>query len=212
MRGKPPQSMAADRGDNVNASPPATALDARKGLPADLTHLLARYPREQWNGHGNLGQMAQFWLARHDMFRELGGMLAAATGDYREGKLAAAEFRGFFVPRLQFFLQQLNAHHQVEDHHYFPLFRAAEEKLAAGFDLLERDHAAIHGQILASVEAANAFLGALAEGGDAQGRAAEAYANASGTLIKSLTRHLADEEDLIVPLILDRGEATLGVG
>jgi hypothetical protein len=31
-------------------------------------------------------------------------------------------------------------------------------------------------------------------------------------LIKGLKRHLADEEDLIVPLILDRGEAKLGVG
>lgn len=196
----------------MSAPPPAAALDIRKGLPADLTHLLARYPREQWNGHANLGQMAQFWLARHDMFRELGQMLTAATLQYREGKIAAFEFRNFFVPRLQFFLEQLNSHHQVEDYHYFPVFRAAEDKLAAGFDLLAGDHEVIHGQILASVEAANGFLRALTEGGDAQGRAAEAYANVSGALINSLTRHLVDEEDLIIPLILDRGEEKLGVG
>ena len=34
---------------------------------------------------------------------------------------------------------------------------------------------------------------------------------ASGALIKGLIRHLDDEEDLIVPLILDRGEDALGV-
>jgi hypothetical protein len=31
-------------------------------------------------------------------------------------------------------------------------------------------------------------------------------------LLKRLLRHLDDEEDLVVPLILDRGEQTLGVG
>jgi hypothetical protein len=39
----------------------------------------------------------------------------------------------------------------------------------------------------------------------------DAYATASGRLIGQLRRHLADEEDLIIPLILDRGEAALGV-
>lgn len=211
MRETPP-ARAADCGDDVNAPPPATALDARVGLPADLTYLLARYPRERWRGHSNLGEMARFWLARHDMFRELGRMLDAATKDFREGELAAAEFSVFFAPRLQFFLEQLNDHHYVEDHHYFPLFRAAEAKLSTGIDLLEDDHAVLHAHITASVEAANAFLRALADGGDAQARAAEAYAVASGALIGGLTRHLTDEEDLIVPLILDRGETALGVG
>jgi hypothetical protein len=37
------------------------------------------------------------------------------------------------------------------------------------------------------------------------------HRNAQRTLIQGLIRHLDDEEDLIVPLILDRGEAALGV-
>ncbi len=40
----------------------------------------------------------------------------------------------------------------------------------------------------------------------------DAYAAASGALLKGLIRHLDDEEDLIVPLILERGEDALGVG
>jgi hypothetical protein len=51
--------------------------------------------------------MAQFWLQRHDMFRELGGMLTQSVAEYREGRLEAQPFAAFFVPRLQFFLQQL---------------------------------------------------------------------------------------------------------
>ena len=42
-------------------------------------------------------------------------------------------------------------------------------------------------------------------------RCGDDYAAASGALLKGLIRHLDDEEDLIVPLILDRGEEALGV-
>ena len=37
-----------------------------------------------WQAHSNIHGMANMWLQRHDMFRELGGMLTAAIGDYRE--------------------------------------------------------------------------------------------------------------------------------
>lgn len=43
-------------------------------------------------------------------------------------------------------------------------------------------------------------------------RPAEDYAAASAALRQGLVRHLDDEEDLIVPLILERGEDALGVG
>src|SRR5205085_9486436 len=111
-----------------------------------------------WSGHANLGAMAQFWLQRHAMFREIGASLDAATAAFRDGTATAADFRAFFPPRLQFFLQQLNAHHQIEDLHYFPVFQAAEARLSHGFDVLESDHKIIHEQIDATVEAANAFL------------------------------------------------------
>ncbi|HWC92954.1 MAG TPA: hemerythrin domain-containing protein, partial [Pseudolabrys sp.] len=60
----------------------------------------------------------------------------------------------------------------------------------------------------------NALLRALAAAAGEPGalqRRGEDYAAASGRLLKGLTRHLDDEEDLIVPLILDRGEQALGV-
>ena len=47
----------------------AFALARRSGWPEDMRVLLDRYPREQWNAHANLGQMARFWLSRHAMFR-----------------------------------------------------------------------------------------------------------------------------------------------
>ncbi len=187
------------------------ALARRSGWPGDLRVLIAHYPRERWQGHANLGAMARFWLSRHDMFRELAGMIREIETQFRAGTLTPAEFPRQFVPRLQFLLEQLGVHHQIEDLHYFPIFRAADARLARGFDVLEDDHHAIHADMAATADATNALLRALAGNKDALPRCSDDYAAASGALLKGLIRHLDDEEDLIVPLILDRGEDALGV-
>jgi hemerythrin-like domain-containing protein len=198
----------------IPASSPASALTlaTRSGLPDDLKLLLARYPREMWTGHVNLGQMASFWLSRHAMFREIGAMLDDAALRFREGDIDAEHFAGFFAPRLQFFLQQLHAHHHIEDDHYFPIFRKADARLAPGFEMLEGDHSTLAANIENSVTAANDFLRALDGPHDGVRPAGDAYMQHGGVLLRGLSRHLDDEEDLIVPLILDRGELARGVG
>jgi len=154
----------------------ALALARRSGWPEDMRVLLDRYPREKWEAHANLGEMARFWL-----------------------------------PRLQSVLDQLNVHHQIEDFHYFPIFRAADARLAIGFDVLEGDHHHIHAEMARTAKNANALLRALRSDTDTLRRCSDGYADASAVLLKGLIRHLDDEEDLIVPLILDRGEEELGV-
>ena len=81
---------------------------------------------------------------------------------FRAGKLPPEEFARQFVPRLQFMLDQLNVHHQIEDLHYFPIFRAADERLARGFDVLEGDHHHIHADMARTAETANALLALVA--------------------------------------------------
>lgn len=195
---------------------PTLDLDLRPGLPPDLRVLLDRYPREVWPEHANLGETARMWLGRHDMFRDFGGVLSQALADHREGRIEIAAFRHWFAPRLRFFLQNLEGHHQVEDHQYFPRFLSADRRLARGFDLLESDHEVIHADLVATAETATLLLSAAsASQGKAQDglrRAADAYAEASERLLRRLMRHLEDEEDLIIPLILDRGEPALGIG
>jgi Hemerythrin HHE cation binding domain len=184
-------------------------LGSRAGWPAELRILLQKYPREIWPAHANLGETARFWLKRHEFFRKLGGSLGAATAEFREGRVGAEPFRAFFAPRLQLFLSQLEGHHQIEDVHFFPLFRAAEARLARGFEVLEGDHDAIHREISGVVEAANRLLHAIEGPADPQRAATELYADASERLLNSLARHLEDEEDLIVPVILEQGERQL---
>ena len=182
-------------------------LETREGLPDDLRFLAEQYPRGEWQAHSNIHGMAGFWLQRHDMFREMGVLLTGGIADYREGRKDAREFAAFFAPRLNRFLGNLDGHHNVEDHHYFPVFAKAEPRLKRGFDILDGDHHLIHDALERNAETANAFLRALQEGEDRQRFAADAYADENGRLIAMLKRHLDDEEDLIIPLILDRGDS-----
>ena len=186
-------------------------LDTRTGWPEGLRIFLDRYPREAWLDHRNFGERMQFWMGVHGGFRQLGTSLGSATAGFREGEVTPERFRQWFVPRLNYLLSHLHTHHQIEDFDYFPVLTEAEPRLARGFEVLETDHEAIHRTIAALAEAANAFVVVDTQDREALLRSGERYADASDRLIRQLMRHLDDEEDLIVPLVLDRGEEPLGI-
>jgi hemerythrin-like domain-containing protein len=191
-------------------TPPADLLlPVRTGLPDDIACLREAYPQPLWRSHANYGEMADFWLQVHHSLREHGRELARVTAALREGEFDTAGFQPLFVPRFNHFIQHLHGHHQIEDSAYFPRFRALDPRMVAGFDLLEHDHGLIHIQLLASVGSARDLLAALPEGGDGQRRAIDAYADAAGQLLDLLVRHLADEEDLVIPAILEHGERSI---
>ena len=60
-----------------------------------------------------------------------------------------------------------------------------------------------------TVDSANALLRTIEGDDDARRAATDSYADASERLLKFLLRHLDDEEDLIMPVILDQGERKL---
>lgn len=186
----------------------ATDIDQRTGWPDELCVLLERYPRNTWRATAS--PLAEFWIERHDHFRHQSSALGAAADAYREQRAAAPEFGAIVAPRLQAFIAQLHGHHHIEDFHYFPAFRAADPRLAAGFDVLANDHELLHRGIVEIIETANAFLATLsadaATNPDAQRRAADRYIRTAELLHKRLARHLDDEEDLIIPLMLARDE------
>jgi len=132
--------------------------------------------------------------------------LQSATLDYRERQGDPAKLAAWVAPRLQSFLSQLHGHHQIEDFHYFPAFRAADRRLAPGFDVLARDHELLHEDIVNIVDATNAFMRTLRTSGevtrDNEREAADIFVDAIDPLYRRLERHLYDEEDLIIPLML----------
>lgn len=185
-------------------------LAARTGIPDDLAYLRASYPKPDWRQHANFGELSAFWLHVHDSLRAHGAELGRLTTAFREGRLDPASFQRAFVPRLNQFLQHLNGHHQIEDHAYFPKFRTLDARMVAGFDLLEADHHLIHEALLASAHSAQALLTALPRGADASRPAADSYAGDADRLLALLVRHLADEEDLVLPAMLHHGERSVG--
>ncbi|MCB1499747.1 MAG: hemerythrin domain-containing protein [Bauldia sp.] len=186
-------------------------LDLRTGWPVELRVLLERYPREVWQTHANLGELARFWLHIHDGFRRAAVSLAGGAAEFREGRMTPADYRSWLTPKLRSFLGHLEGHHTIEDYQFFPVFSAAEPRLLRGFEVLESDHENIHAAMNAAYESASAFLSAPEADRDTLIRAADRYADAGQALIRKLGRHLEDEEDLIIPLILERGEGQLGM-
>lgn len=180
------------------------ALDQRAKLPDSLRVLLADLPRTDWERHENFGGLTQFWLQRHLMFRQLSEMLISEAQAFRDREVPAADY----APRLNqvagLFLGQLNEHHRMEDAHYFPQMIRLEPRLLAGFEILDRDHVVLEGGLNGLVEATNAVLRAMQTGRDGQDPAA-ALETSLSAFAPLLERHLTDEEDLVVPVILKNG-------
>jgi Hemerythrin HHE cation binding domain len=181
-------------------------IDTRSGWPTELRVLLEQHPRSVWRTRGS--SLTEFWLHQHEHFRHQSAALQAGNDDFRAERIPPDEFCARIAPRLQAFLSHLHGHHQVEDFHYFPSFRAAEQRLARGFDVLASDHELIHTGLGEIVESINALIELVRGGGepDAQLRAGERFATVSERLYGRLQRHLDDEEDLVIPVMLAHGD------
>jgi hemerythrin HHE cation binding domain-containing protein len=145
----------------------------------------------------------------HERLRRDVAGLDGACDDYRHARLSPAQLAVVVAPRLRGLIAAMQGHHQIEDFEYFPDFRRAEPRLAAGFDRLEREHAGLS----RSVDAALATLAELHAAAEraaepasaaALNLAARRYVDAAATLSADLLRHLHDEENLVVPLLLGR--------
>ena len=184
-------------------------LAHRTGLPDEIAYLRSTHPKSQWQAHANYGELAAFWLHIHDSLRAHGAEVAQVAEDFREGRYDAMGFQRAFVPRLNQFLQHLNGHHQIEDQAYFPKFRALDRRMEAGFDLLAHDHEVIHERLIASAQAAQRMLDSLSRSADDQRGATNVYSGHAEQLLILLMQHLADEEDLVIPAMLEHGEHRL---
>ncbi|MEO0999030.1 MAG: hemerythrin domain-containing protein [Pseudomonadota bacterium] len=182
------------------------ALDRRAGLPDALRILLEKFPRAEWEGHGNFNAMTRFWLDRHLMFRRALARLETSSQEFLDRELEAAAFGQEFARVGSFFLQELHTHHHVEDAHYFPRLAAHEPRLARGFEILDADHHALEAALGGFAEDANALLARLDDPAAAREATGPVEARLA-TLHRFLDRHLTDEEEIVVPLVLEHAPA-----
>jgi hypothetical protein len=181
----------------VEVDPEQTAPWAR-----EVRARLERRPRTSWRDDPTHG--ARFWLEIHDGFRRESRGLVALLAEHRSGRRAAAELAVVSAPRLTGMVAALRNHHEIEDFEYFPAFRALEPKLGPGFDVLANDHARLQRQVDEAVAALSELLAAAARDAAGTPQVTERYASRTDELCRTLARHLDDEEDLIIPLLLER--------
>lgn len=184
-------------------------LGTRTSLADDLAYLLPKFPASSWRSHVNFGELANFWLHVHSSLRSEGKEVVRIVDAFRHHKIDRLEMQQNLVPQLNSFLQHLDHHHRIEDHVYFPKFRQLDKRMIAGFDLLEADHEVIHQSLVATVEHARELLAALAQTAGGERRAADVFADRVEHLLTLLRQHLADEEDLVLPALLEHGERAL---
>lgn len=180
--------------------PGILTLQTRVALPDEFRIILADYPRDRWEDHRDFNGLAAFWLDRHLNFRHVMAVLQADAQARIDNRLAPRDY-GKKLQRLgSGFLNDLVGHHQIEDQAYFPKLALLEPRIARGFDLLEADHHDLEALIDRFVTGANAVL---SEEQDAKTREATARFLADlSAFDRMLGRHLTDEEDLIVPVVL----------
>lgn len=184
------------------------ALATRAGLPDALRALVEQYPRAGWERHPEFNALTRFWLDRHLMFRRLQGLLLTETVGFLDRGRDPQRFGADLARHGGMFLNELHGHHLVEDAHYFPTLRAQDPRLVAGFDLLDADHHALDGGIQALAASMNGVLRGLADDTRALEPAAALKAELDA-FARALDRHLTDEEDLVVPVILEHRGAGL---
>lgn len=175
------------------------ALRERTGLPPALRVLAETLPRDGWEGHPNFTAHTRFWLDRHLMFRDVLDRLRSGTESYLGGGMDPLDHARTTARYAQFLLGELHTHHHIEDDHYFPLLIGLDKRLEGGFALLDRDHRALEEEIDATAQAVNTLL--RAEPHDMRDAAGPMQAQFAA-FERFIDRHLEDEEDLVVPVIL----------
>ena len=103
------------------------------------------------------------------------------------------------------FVGELHGHHNIEDAHYFPVLAKKDTRITRGFEILDRDHHALDDILHHYVQAANAAINADARSTGEIGT----FLEETHALEKLLFRHLIDEEELVVPVILKHGTGGL---
>ncbi|KQI67909.1 cation-binding protein [Loktanella sp. 3ANDIMAR09] len=171
-------------------------------MPAEMQTLLARDPRDSWEAHPGFREKTMHWLGAHQMFRRVAERIRLDT----EAVLAKDVSLDDYAGRLSYYggnlVGNLHGHHGWEDRSYFPELAAADPRFAAGLDVLEQDHADLDRVLDEFTRQANRVI-KLSALDEAQARDEAGVVHDTSRVIEAfLKRHLTDEEDLAVPIIL----------
>ena len=171
-------------------------------MPEEMRLLLQKYPRDAWDSHPGFHEKTRHWLGAHQMFRRVAERVRLDTENVLKKDIAL----GDYVGRLSYFggnlVANLHGHHGWEDHSYFPELSAADPRFDAGLELLEQDHFNLDKVLDDITRKANRVIKLATLDEDQALEEANAVLPAAEAIEAFLKRHLSDEEELAVPIIL----------
>ncbi|WGI20818.1 hemerythrin domain-containing protein [Amylibacter sp. IMCC11727] len=177
-------------------------LETRQGLPVEMQTLLRDYPRDAWPDHPNFAASIQNWLGAHVMFGRLADIVEKDTQTQLDRNSDLRDYVGRLGHFGNLLVANLHGHHTWEDRNYFPELSRADPRFDGGLQMLEADHEVLDAGLQRLTEHANRTI-QLATLDPKQVREQAALVLQDVRDVKTyLGRHLPDEEDLIVPILL----------
>ena len=171
-------------------------------MPSEMQSLLRDYPRDAWDAHPGFKEKTRHWLGAHRMFRMLSASVRSDTETYLNGDMDGPEYAGRLSYRGGALIGNLHGHHGWEDRSYFPELSAADPRFDAGLEILEKDHAELDVVLDSFTRTANRTIKLMQLDETAAYDEAAQVREAAETIEAFLKRHLSDEEELAVPIIL----------
>lgn len=171
-------------------------------MPEEMRFLLDQYPRDDWEAHPGFKEKTRHWLAAHQMFRRVAKRIRLDTEGLLDKDMALDNYAGRLSSYGGNLVGNLQGHHGWEDHRYFPELSKADPRFDAGLELLEKDHADLDMVLEDFTRGANRLIKLSALDAAQAYEEAGAVHKASETIEAFLKRHLSEEEELAVPIIL----------
>ena len=171
-------------------------------IPTNMQALLRTYPRDTWDAHPGFKEKTRRWLGAHRMFRQLSATVRKDTESYLNGDRDVADYAGRLSYRSGALVRNLHGHHGWEDHSYFPELSAADPRFDAGLEVPEKDHADLDVVLNSFTRTANRTIKLVQLDKKAAREEAGKLHGVAQTIEAFLQRHLTDEEELAVPIIL----------
>lgn len=171
-------------------------------MPQEMSLLLEDYPRDGWETHPGFKSKTRHWLGAHQIFRQLAKTVRKDSEAFLGKSLSARRYSR----RLSYYgstlIGNLHGHHDWEDLSYFPELSAADPRFDAGLEILEKDHETLDGVLNCFAGSAESTLQLTGNDSARAYDAAGQLHSVAEAIEAFLARHLADEEDLAVPIIL----------
>lgn len=171
-------------------------------MPNEMQSLLQDYPRDSWDAHPGFREKTRNWLGAHQMFRQLGKITRKETELFLDRSRSGDEFAARLSHYGGLLVGNLHGHHGWEDHSYFPELSAADPRFDAGLEILEKDHQDLDVVLDSFTRTANRAIKLVQLDEEQARNEAGKLHGVTETIEAFLLRHLNDEEELAVPIIL----------